>query len=120
METTDLQNKIDGIMLNSNCHLSKSNECTQKTYLNKSKLINKPTVFAYGLYGYILTRQGATKLLKQAFPIVYPIDHLVKKMHEEGNMLFARTNEPYVEHKDWYDSATQNIDKVNISHNEYN
>lgn len=74
------QNKInfDILFLSTNCNSDYNKKClgeqlTQLTY--------KPEKLGYGMQSYILSREGAKKIIDMAFPIIYPIDVVIDIQH---------------------------------------
>lgn len=107
----DLMEEIDFpfdiIYLNDNCEHHFGDKCLYG--VQKSKNLFKPGTVGYGLYGYLLSREGAKKLIDIALPIEMPIDDKTMRMYEDGELIGYKLIEPYIFVASIIDSDTMNI-----------
>jgi len=108
---TELLDEIDFpfdiIYLNDNCEHHFGDKCLYGT--RKTKNLFKPGTVGYGLYGYLLSREGANKLMDIALPIEVPIDDKTMNMYEKGELIGYKVTDPYIFVASVVDSDTMNI-----------
>lgn len=73
--------QFDMLFLSTNCR-DKTENCSGRHITTK---IYKPVDLGYGMHTYIVTKEGAKKLLDWAFPIRWPIDVLVEYKFKSNN-----------------------------------
>ncbi len=89
-------------------HFFKKEDC-EKSYDGPNLTnVRKPLHIGYGMYGYIITKQGAEKLLKLSLPMTLPIDVLTHHLNYTNTINICKTVEPYINHIGEY-SNTQSI-----------
>ena len=98
---------FDIIYLNENCENHFGEKCLYG--YQRSENLFSPGTVGYGLYGYLLSRRGATKLLNEALPIERPIDDKIMIMYEEGELVGYKLINPYIFVASITDSDTMNI-----------
>lgn len=98
---------FDIIYLNDNCEHHFGDKCLYGT--RKTKNLFKPGTVGYGLYGYLLSREGAKKLIDIALPIEMPIDDKTMRMYDDGELIGYKLIEPYIFVASIVDSDTMNI-----------
>lgn len=107
---------IDAIYLNHEMHCKLffgDYECNKHVIPENLTNIKKPFKLGYGMFGYILTREGVKKILNYGLPITMPIDVLMHYLNQISLMNIMKTIEPYVLHTGKY-SNTQNIEANTI------
>lgn len=98
---------FDVIYLNDNCEHHFGDKCLYGR--RKSKNFFKPGTVGYGLYGYLLSRDGAIKLLNISLPIQMPIDDKIMIMYENKELEGYKILEPHIFVASIIDSDTMNI-----------
>ena len=98
---------FDMIYLNDNCEHHFGEDCLHG--IKKSENIFDPGTVGYGLYGYLLSREGAKKLIEISLPIEIPIDDKTMQMHKEGTLDAYKLIDPYIFVASVTDSDTMKI-----------
>lgn len=98
---------FDMIYLNDNCEHHFGEDCLHG--IKKSENIFDPGTVGYGLYGYLLSREGAKKLIEISLPIEIPIDDKTMHMHKEGTLDAYKLIDPYIFVASVTDSDTMKI-----------
>ena len=98
---------FDMIYLNDNCEHHFGDDCLHG--IKKTENIFKPGTVGYGLYGYLLSREGAKKLIEIALPIEIPIDDKTLQMHKDGSLDAYKLIDPYIFVASITDSDTMKI-----------
>jgi GR25 family glycosyltransferase involved in LPS biosynthesis len=107
---------IDAIYLNGemSCKLFFGDyECNKNVIQNNMTNIKKPFRLGYGMYGYIISREGAKKILNYGIPMTMPIDVLMHYLNQISLMNITKTIDPYVIHIGLY-SNTQKLEENTI------
>lgn len=98
---------FDMLFLSTNCDTDwRKLTCTGK---NISTTIYQPVHLGYGMHSYIVSREGAHKLLDAAYPIRWPIDVLVEVYHDNKKMTIYKTIKQLSHINDAHDSDTVKI-----------
>jgi glycosyl transferase family 25 len=111
LDLSDNENNIDMIYLipDSSCNsFFQEEKCKKNIGSPPIRNTRKSVYLGYGMYGYIITRQGAEKLLKYGIPMIIPIDVLTHQLSYLNILNILKTIIPYVEHTGTY-SNTENI-----------
>lgn len=98
---------FDVIYLNDNCEHHFGEKCLYGK--RKSKNLFMPGTVGYGLYGYLLSKEGAKKLLDVALPIEMPVDDKIMMMYEKEELIGCKCIKPYIFVNSIIDSDTMNI-----------
>lgn len=103
----EIDTPFDVIYLNDNCEHHFGDKCLYGK--RKSKNLFNPGTVGYGLYGYLLSREGAKKLMDIALPIEMPIDDKIMIMYEKDELVGHKLINPYIFVASIVDSDTMNI-----------
>jgi len=100
---------VDGVYMNENARCLRffGDKCNQKEIVLTMNFINKSKYLGYGMYGYILTRNGINKIVPFINPITKPIDVLLHELNFENKIIIHKTSDPYVMVRTLNDSDTQ-------------
>jgi glycosyl transferase family 25 len=111
LDLSNPNNNIDMIYLipEMSCnHFFKEEDCKKSYDAPNLTNVRKPINIGYGMYGYIITKQGAEKLLKLSLPMTLPIDVLTHHLNYTNTINICKTIIPYINHIGEY-SNTQSI-----------
>jgi glycosyl transferase family 25 len=100
---------IDGIYMNEHARCIRffGNNCNNKESVPTMNFVNKSKYLGYGMYGYLLTRNGITKILPFINPITKPIDVVLHDLNFDGKIIIHKTADPYIMVRSLSDSDTQ-------------
>jgi glycosyl transferase family 25 len=100
---------VDGVYMNENARCIKffGDNCNNKKTVNTMNYINKSQYLGYGMYGYLLTKNGIIKILPYINPITKPIDVLLHDLNFENKITIHKTADPYIMVRNLSDSDTQ-------------
>jgi glycosyl transferase family 25 len=107
---------IDAIYLNHELHCKLffgDYECNKHVLLDNMTNIKKPFRLGYGMFGYIISREGAKNILNYGVPMTMPIDVLMHYLNQISLMNVTKTIDPYVLHTGSY-SNTQKLEENSI------
>jgi GR25 family glycosyltransferase involved in LPS biosynthesis len=94
----------DVLYLNENCYNHFGKKCDGESVTEN---IIRPKNVGYGLYGYIITKEGVKKLFKNVLPFIIPIDnYIIEKHMSEPNIVVLRLKTPIVGINRKFDSDT--------------
>lgn len=84
----------DVLYLNENCYYHFKDKCDGE---HVTENIIRPKNVGYGLYGYIITKEGVRKLFDNLLPFVIPIDnYIIDKHMADSNIIVLRLKDPLV------------------------
>jgi glycosyl transferase family 25 len=106
-ELKDDNISFDMLFLSTNCGSYGKTQCDGKLI---TKNTYKPIQLGYGMHSYILTREGAQKIINLAFPIFCPIDVLIDIQFETNkNMNIIKCTNQLAKVREINDSDTISI-----------
>jgi len=100
---------VDGVYINDNarCYRFFGNDCNNKEIVPTMNFVNKSKYLGYGMYGYVMTRNGINKTLPYTIPITTQIDVLMHNLNYEGKITIYKTVDPFITVRSLVDSDTQ-------------